>query len=44
MPAGLNQDALQEALKDAAVRAQIEILKKQEAELEAEVRKESYNI
>lgn len=35
--AGLNQDALQEALKDAAVRAQIEVLKKHEAELEAEV-------
>ena len=37
--AGLNQDALQEALKDAAVRAQIEVLKKREAELEAEVDK-----
>lgn len=37
--AGLNQDSLQEALKDAAVRAQIELLKKHEAELEAEVDK-----
>ena len=35
----LNQDALQEALKDAAVRAQIEVLKKHEGELEAEVDK-----
>ena len=35
--AALNRDALHEALKDAAVRAQIEILKKREAELEAEV-------
>lgn len=37
--AGITQDALQEALKDAAVRAQIEVLKKREAELEAEVDK-----
>jgi len=37
--AALNRDALQEALKDAAVRAQIEVLKKHEAELEAEVEK-----
>lgn len=35
--AGLNKDALQEALKDAAVRAQMEVLKKRETELEAEV-------
>ena len=35
--AALNRDALHEALKDAAVRAQIEVLKKREAELEAEV-------
>ena len=35
--AGLNRDALHEALKDAAVRAQIEVLKRNEAELEVEV-------
>ena len=35
--AGLNQDALKEALKDAAVRAQIEVLKRREADLENEV-------